>query len=304
LKAVAVLGVSGSVAQALLRVLEEDSTIARIVGIDLHPPRFHPAKLEFHPADLRQAPLTTLLRGIDGLVHLATSGLLEPGFSGHVRRVVAVAREVGARRMVMITSIAAYGAHANNPVPIQEWHPLRPNPDVPVACAWAEVEQALEQLEAESGSPGLVRLRTAMVVGPSLEGERARLITLPRVVLAGALNPKIQLTHEEDLARACHLALRADVRGAFHVAGLEPMTLSALYEAGGAQVHYLPAGVLRAMSRVAARLRSTLVPPEMLELAAHPILVSTVRTRQELGWEPRFTTLEAFLDARMQVRGT
>jgi hypothetical protein len=42
----------------------------------------------------------------------------------------------------------------------------------------------------------------------------------------------------------------------------------------------------------------------MLELAAHPILVSTVRTRQELGWEPRFTTLEAFLDARMQVRGT
>lgn len=306
MKSVGILGVSGVLAQAVLAELEADPEVGRIVGIDVHPPQRHPGKLEFHPADLRQAPLGALLRGVDTVVHLALPGAVEEAASRggrgdavlSIRRAAEAAREVGARRLVVATSITVYGAHPDNPVPLQEWHPLRPQDDAPITKGWAEVEQALDALEAAPGGLALVRLRTAPVVGPSLREGRARLAALNRIFLSKTHDAKLLLLHEADFAQAVRRVLFEGRPGVYHVAAGEPLSPSDLYAAAGASVVQLPSLAVRCLTRWAAYFQPSLVPPEILLLARHAILVSTQPIRQEYGWNPRFNTLEAFLDAR------
>lgn len=312
IQSVAILGVSGQIAQALLRALEHHEGIDRIVGVDVNPPHHHPRSLEFHPADLRQAPLGKLMRGVDGVVHLAGPLVPSPSFADTLRegeriaadmqRVVEGALEAGARRLVVLTSVAAYGAHADNPIPIQEWRPLRPNPDIGLAHAWAHIDRTLEALTPQVRPLQLIRLRCALPVGPDMEPARAQILTAPRVLLPLEKPVPVQLVHTDDLASAILRVLEAGERPLYHVAAPEPCALPTLFEAVGTQVIQLPRGMLEALSRLAWRAGRGRVPHDMLLLSRYPIHVSTVALRHDLGWQARYSTLEAFVKTHQALK--
>ena len=56
------------------------------------------------------------------------------------RRLLAAASANGVRHVVAVSSATVYGAWPNNPVPLTEDAPLRPNPDVPYAVQKSYVE--------------------------------------------------------------------------------------------------------------------------------------------------------------------
>jgi nucleoside-diphosphate-sugar epimerase len=58
----------------------------------------------------------------------------------------------------------------------------------------------------------------------------------------------------------------------------------------------LPAAPAQAAARAVARL--PFLPPvaEWVEAAGRPVIMDTSRAREQLGWEPRFTGLEALRD--------
>ena len=55
------------------------------------------------------------------------------------------ARAAGVGRVVYLSSVVAYGAHADNPTPIGEDHPLRGNAGFPYAEHKVAVEEALDK---------------------------------------------------------------------------------------------------------------------------------------------------------------
>lgn len=314
LKSVAILGVSGYLAQGLLRRLEQHSSMDRIVGVDLNPPRQHPSTLEFHPADLRQAPLSSLIRGVEAVVYLASPPLprasrTEPPPTELLTRIVTDAREAGARRVVVVTSAAAYGAHADNPMPIQEFRPLRPNPGVYVSQYWAAMEQALDQLEQRAAFShavtepfSVVRLRTALPMGPDLPEAYAEVLRGRRILLPTDGAP-VQLLHTDDLASAIQCVLEAGDRPVYHAAGATPTLPSELFQAAGFTVIPLPRPLLEVLSQVAWHAGRGRVPHDLLRLSQHPMLLSTVALQHELGWQPRFTTPEALIATCHALRG-
>ena len=116
------------------------------------------------------------------MVHLAQADTVEvDGATGSVagdgrlaQRVLEAAAAVDARHLVLLSSAVAYGAWANNPVPLTEDAPLRPNPGVAFAAEKAEVERAAADWRDDHPGATVAVLRPTLVVASEGNGWLAR----------------------------------------------------------------------------------------------------------------------------------
>src|SRR4051795_12843180 len=192
---VAVTGPTGTFGYGLMPLLQADDRIARIVGIARRP--FDPAsegwtKMEYRQGDVREpATLEDAFAGADVVVHLAF--MITGNASRETIRAINVdgtlnafraAAGSGARRFVYASSVAAYGFHPDNPVPLTEDWPTRPADHLFYAQEKAEIEQLLHDEAANHPQLELYLLRPHIVVGPHTVGGK-ELLPRPLDAIAG-----------------------------------------------------------------------------------------------------------------------
>jgi nucleoside-diphosphate-sugar epimerase len=320
---VAVTGPTGTFGFGLMPLLQADDRVARIVGIARRP--FDPAaygwtKMDYHRGDVRDPQaLQDAFGHADVVVHLAF--LITGAASGEAIRSINVegtlnafhaAAAAGARRFVYASSVAAYGFHPDNPIGITEDWPVRPAARLFYAQEKAELEHLLRAESARSAGPVLYLLRPSIVLGPHTVGakgllpgplaplaralaSRAGQLPLPVPVLAPAL--PVQFVHEEDMGRALlQCVVAAGPPGAYNIAADGIVTVTDIARELGMLPLPLPAGPAQFAARAIAGL--PFLPPAAgwVEAASHPAIMDTTRAKQELGWAPRFTALEALRD--------
>jgi nucleoside-diphosphate-sugar epimerase len=320
---VAVTGPTGTFGAGLIPLLQDDDRIARIIGIARRP--FDPAergwtKMEYRQGDVREPEaLEEAFRDADVVVHLAF--LITGNAPRSTTRAINVegtlnafraARSAGVRRFVYASSVAAYGFHDDNPDLIGEDWPVRPAAKLFYAQEKAELEHLLEAEAAGSGGPALYLLRPPIVVGPNVVGAKdvlpgplaplgRRLFGRPRrlpvpVPMVVPEHP-MQLVHEEDVGRALQLCIvAAGPPGAYNIAGDGVLTAADVVREFGGIPLRMPPGPSQAAARAFSRL--PFLPPaaEWIEAATRPALMDTTKAREELGWEPRYSGLEALRD--------
>jgi nucleoside-diphosphate-sugar epimerase len=189
--------------------------------------------------------------------------------------------ESGARHVVYASSAMVYGAWPNNPVPLTEDAPMRPNPGFDFATAKAEGERTALEWRDATPDGRLAVLRPVTVLG----GEDGRLTRLLRDALPAGVGdavPPVQYLHVDDLADAVALACEAELDGVFNVAPDGWMSEE--------EARALTAGPLR------VRLPGfgPNVPADVLPYLVHPWVVANDRLRAA-GWTPRYTSEEAFV---------
>jgi nucleoside-diphosphate-sugar epimerase len=156
---VAVTGPTGTFGFGLLPLLEADPRIRTVVGVARRP--FDPAehgwtKLRYQQGDVREPDtLRRAFEGCDVVIHLAF--LVSGAASAETMRAINIegtvnayraAAEAGAERFVYASSVAAYGFHDDNPVPLTEEWPTRPD----TRFAYAEEKAELEARLAEEAA--------------------------------------------------------------------------------------------------------------------------------------------------------
>ena len=321
---VAITGATGIFGRALAERLDGDGAVDSIVGIARRP--FDPAgagleRMVYRRADVLDADaLDAAFAGSEVVCHLAftvTGRRVDPVVARRVsvdgsHNVFAAAVRAGVRRLVYASSVAAYGAHPDNPVPITEDAPTRGNAGFRYGQHKAEVEAILDAYEAAHPELEVVRLRPCVVVGPrSAEAFRGPFPPLVLRLLLNAPVPKVlpdpglavlQLVHEDDVAEAFALAItHPDARGAYNVAGAGTLHPADLARELGAVRVPVPLPVARAALDVAARLGVSPIDAPWLDATRHPIIVDTTRLRR-LGWVPTYDTRTA-LDAVLAAYG-
>lgn len=295
---VAITGVSGYLGGVIARSLAADPGVEAILGLDVVPPRHATAKATFQEADVRRADFATLLAGIDVLYHLAfvvdpprklSMEVIESINVNGSRRVFEGALAAGVPKIVYASSAAAYGAHWDNPVPMVEESPLRPNGDWYYSRTKGEVERMLDELQARHPAAVIVRFRPSVVLGPGVANTIGQSFTR-RVVFCTDPGLRLDLVWDEDVAEAFRLALRHDRSDVFNLTGGAPLTAPEMGALLGRRVVRVPRALLLPCCRLLAWSgllgRGKL---EWVEVAfGGPILVSAERARVRLGWKPRY----------------
>jgi len=323
---VAITGIGGLLGRALVARLRAPADVAqdarpahevhRIVGLDVvdvdHPGGpggpGHPGgpdgaaslDVEHHVRDVRDPRVVDALRGVDVLVHLAFQ--MDPirdldtmrsiNVDG-TRNVLTCAREAGVRRVIYLSSVVAYGAYADNDVPLTEASPLRGQPGFPYAEHKREVEDWLWPWHAAGDGPALTVLRSAAVFGPGVQNFLTRVLELPALpILPGA--PPLQFVHVDDVVGAILHAITHDLDGAFNVAPDGWLDFDQVLALVGRPTFDLGPEAMRRLVDRAYRLGIGELTPAVVELFQRPWVMANERLRGT-GWVPTRTNEEALL---------
>lgn len=313
-------GPTGEIGLSAVGALERESTVERIIGMARRP--FEPAargwtKTEYRRGDiLDYQAVGALVAEADVVVHLA---YLIMGSRAESRRVNIVGmRNVveatvasrRARRLVYTSSVAAYGFHRDNPVPLTEDVPARGSRELYYSEQKAACEALLREIIAGSDVRAYV-LRPCVVAGPTatvladsmpwrqvsrrLPGALRSLGGLIQSALPLLPDPGVplQLVHQDDVAAAIRLAVTgAGQPGAYNLAGDGEVFLRDIAAATGTRAVRIP--------RAAAVFASSLVPhlpmvpsiAEWIYVVHSPVIMDTSRAKNVLGWRPRYTSRE------------
>ncbi len=299
---VVVTGASGRIGRRLLPTLVQAESVDRVVGLDV---RGQSVKgVESLGCDLVRDELKPLLEGADTVVHLAS--VFRPDRDGldssqvdlaATHRLLEAAGAVGVTKLVLVSSAMVYGAWPDNPVPLTEAAPLRPNPDFAFAVHKTEVERTAAAWRAEHPGTKIVVLRPAVAIASDATSWVARTLRASAAISVGDEDPPVQFLHLDDLTSAVELATLHDLDGAYNVAPDAWVGRDEVRELDGrtprVRLSEDAAGRITAF-RWRHRLAPT--PPGILPYTRYPWVVANDRLRAE-GWAPEHSNEEAYVDA-------
>jgi nucleoside-diphosphate-sugar epimerase len=313
---VAVTGPTGDIGISAVSALEQHPEVERVVGMARRP--FDPAAHGWTKAEYRQGDILdrdavdALVADADIVVHLAfiimgtrdeSARVNLAGTRNVFEATVASAR---ARRLVYTSSVAAYGYHSDNPVPITEEVPPRGSPEHYYSEQKAACEAALAEITA--GTPLEVYiLRPCIVAGPKAPAlaEAMPWNRLPDAVrkVSQALpllkppfpdpGTPLQLVHHDDVASAIALAATTSAPpGAYNLAGDGVLSMSDIGNALGARPLPIPRVAMTATSELLARLPFVPSALEWLHAGRTSVVMDTGKARSQLGWTPKYSAAE------------
>jgi hypothetical protein len=194
-----------------------------------------------------------------------------------------------------------YGAHPDNPVPIPETQPTRPNPDFPAAGILAESERiALASPAATDPGRQLVVLRGAGVWAPGWGTFLSRSLMAPAIVGVRGADPPQQCLAPADAVSALRLAVSGRLDGVYNVAPDDWIGARAAAAAAGRRRLEVPERVALATAERLWRAGMSAATAGELHYHVHPWVLDNARLRQA-GWTPTRSSAEAFAEAGGQV---
>jgi UDP-glucose 4-epimerase len=322
---IAVTGPTGEIGISTIEALEQQDDVDKIVGMARRP--FDPSERDWSKTVYRQGDILdreavdALVADVDVVVHLAfiimgsreeSARVNLAGTRNVFEATVAAERP---QRLVYTSSVAAYGYHSDNPVPITEDVPPRGSPEHYYSEQKAACEAALAEVTAGS-SLAVYVLRPCIVAGPNaplladampwnqLPGSVRRVtqaLPLPKPPFPDPGVP-MQLIHHDDVATAIASAVTTTSAppGAYNIAGDGVVSLSEVAEAFGGRPVKVPRAAAVATSAILSRLPFVPSALEWLHAGRTSVEMDISKAKKQLGWTPRFTaaeTLSALADA-------
>src|SRR5688572_5536455 len=321
---VAVTGPTGEIGKPFVRALERTREVKRILGMARRP--FDPSSMGWRKTEYRQGDITkpddvaSLVEDADVVVHLAfivlgaSDATRDINLEGS-RNVFQAAVDAGAKRLVYTSSVAAYGFHEDNPIPLEETIEPRGSEDHPYSAQKAELEGVLDEVVGGAEIDTYV-FRPCIVAGPDARmlidaipyvriGEKLPGVIRTLFDQVPILKPVIpdpgmpfQLVHHDDVASALKAAvLGKGDPGVYNLAGDGEITMSDLADALGWYSIPVPDLAVDATAEVVSRIPFLPAEATWVNAARTPVLMSTDKARKALKWKPKH-------DARETLRQT
>jgi len=308
-----ITGGSGYIGSRLVDLLERRDDTEKIVICDVAPPKGYRPHTEFERLDVRdRAAVRAVLDRVrpDVLVHLAF--ILNPSHDEELaynvdvngtHNVLEAASQAGTQQVLVTTSGVAYGAFADNPVPLTEDDPVRGVPGFTYARDKTESDRLCQLWAATHPERVMTIVRPCIVFGPNVDNYLVRLWTKqPFAVDVGTIDSQIQFVHEDDVVEGITALLLGRHAGAYNVAGDGLMTNRECAELIETPIRKMPLRIYRGLARVMWKLRQSEVPPGGIEFALHSWLLSNEKLKRTTGWTPKYSSRETF-EITMRAHG-
>jgi UDP-glucose 4-epimerase len=298
-------GYLGSQVVAALAQPDRPDAAELVVALDIRSPTMRLPGVEYAVADIRSASVADLIaqHRIDVVVHLAS--IVTPGRGSRrefeydvdvngTRHVLQACVRHSVRRIVVSSSGAAYGYHADNPAWLTEDMPVRGNEVFAYSHHKRLVEEMLADYRERHPALEQVVLRIGTILGPTVRNQITDLFEKPRLLaIAGSDSPFVFIW-DQDVVAIIVRAVGGGPAGIFNVAGDGALTIHEIAGRLGKRCLVLPAWLLQGALAVLKPLGLTQYGPEQLDfLRYRPVLLNT-RLKIVFGYTPRYTSSEVF----------
>jgi UDP-glucose 4-epimerase len=313
---VLVTGGSGFLGRSVVASLTREG--ATVLSTDLKRPSSLPEGARFEAMDVTDADEVGRVFagfGPEVVVHLAS--IVNPGegttpeieFEVDVngsRNVLGACLDHGVRRVVVSSSGAAYGYHADNPEWIGEDWPVRGTETFPYSRHKQLVEELLADLRLSAPELEQVVLRIGTILGNEVDNQITELFEKPRLLkVAGHASPFVFIW-DEDVVAVIVRAVADGPPGIYNVAGDGAMTVDEIAATMDKSTLAVSAWLLRAGLFVANRLGLSPHGPDQIDFLRYRPVLDNARLKKVFGYSPEKSSRQAFaawLEARRQPAG-
>jgi UDP-glucose 4-epimerase len=308
-----ITGGSGYIGSRLVDHLSGRDQTEAIVVADVKPPASFRPKTTFASLDVRDR------RGVrelfererpDCVVHLAyllnpihdEAAMYDVDVNG-TQNVLEAASAAGVGQMLVTSSTTAYGAFAENPVPLTEDDPVRGAPDFSYARDKAESDRLCQLWALRHPERVMTIVRPCIVFGPDVDNYIVRLwLRQPFRADFGMPDQPMQFVHVDDVAEALILLLEGRHAGVFNVAADGYLSVVDASELIGLKPRRVPYKLFKRLAAGLWRAHVTEAPAGQLEFVIHPWVASNEKLKKTTGWTPRWTSREVF-ELTMKAKG-
>jgi nucleoside-diphosphate-sugar epimerase len=294
---VLVTGAAGNLGRRVIASLVARPSVERVLAVDRVAMTAVPPGVEVHAFDLSQPgaedELAALGKRASSVVHLAW----EPEGARNLTvldNVLAAAGAIEPAQFVHLSSATVYGAWPDNPVPLTEEMPPRPNPGLKYAVEKRAAELVVQRWGRHHPDVAVALLRPACTVG-SVEQPLYQALAASERPPLGAEGRVVQYLHVDDLAAAVVHTFERGLSGTYNVApdgGIREELAGTL--AGGSAMLPLPTPVRSGVAAWRWRLWRRGAPPGARPYAEHSWVVAGDKLRLT-GWQPEYSSEQALV---------
>lgn len=307
-RSVLVTGAAGYIGRETVRALASLRDKFRCaVALDVRPVReeCRHEGIVYEIEDIRSPRLREILRqyAVDTVVHLAavvaSGGPRTRSFEHSIdvlgtKNVLDSCIETGVRQIIVTSSGAAYGYHADNPRPLFEDAPLRGNPEFAYSDHKRLVEEMLARYRAEHPELRQLIFRAGTILGERVSNPITNLFQ-KRFVLGvlGADSPFVFIW-DQDVVQSIVKGILEDREGIYNLAGDGTLTMRQIARRLGKPYVPVPPRVLRGALRLLHALGLTIYGPEQIDFLRYRPVLSNAKLKSDFGYTPRYNSEEVF----------
>jgi UDP-glucose 4-epimerase len=264
--------------------------------------------MSFVRADIRNPIIAKVIakEDVDTVVHMSvisTPGpaggrmsMKELNVIGTMQLLAACQKAESIRHLVVKSTTTVYGSSHRDPARFTEDMEPRRTPRSGYAKDVAEIEGYVRGLARRRPDIKVTVLRCANVIGPSVDSPITNYLRMPVIPTVLGFDPRMQFLHEQDLLAVLGHAVAAEKPGTYNIAGDGLLTLSQITRSMARPTVPVPGFALGGVGNLLRSARLTDFPPEMRSYLTYGRGVDTSRMRDELGFQPRYSSPAALAD--------
>jgi UDP-glucose 4-epimerase len=303
-RTVLVTGSSGYLGSQVVAELAARGEVA-VVALDVRAPEQRLAGVSYEVADIRAREVDVVVaRHLPQvIVHLAS--IVTPGKKSNrefeysvdvqgTRNLLEACVRHGVRRVIVSSSGAAYGYHADNPPWLSESAPVRGNQSF--AYSWHKrlVEEMLADYRTRQPQLEQIILRIGTILGATVKNQITDLFEKPRLLAIRGSDSPFVFIHDRDVVGVIVQGVTSPVTGIFNVAGDGKLDIHEIAARLGKRCRVLPAWLLQAALWLLKKLNLTQYGPEQIDFLRYRPVLDNRRLKEVFGYVPKLSSAEVF----------
>lgn len=310
---VLITGVTRVLGSTLAGRLATHPAVDRVIGVDTALPepaaRARMGLAEFARADIRSPLIARVLEaaGVDTVVHASASSTpagtaarsmaKEMNVLGTMQLLAACQRSSSVRHLIVRSTEAVYGGSPRDPAVATESMQAYSLPATGRARDAVDIEGYVRGFGRRRPDVRVVVPRFAAIIGPTVRTPLTRYFSLtPFVPVLAGRDARMQLLHEDDAVAVMEHLVLGDFAGIVNVAGDGAMSVAQAIHRAGRLPLPIPSPALGAVGRTLGLLGVGGFSVSQVRNLAAGRVMDMSRLRSEVGFQPRYSTVDAFDD--------